>query len=99
MKFYNEIEITPMDLSNIRINLFEDLQLDKMNVGDIINIQTLEYGQEIVYQIKKVSNEDIIFKNFEIKKFVFNQALFNMEVEKHIINPKIDFLGEIIKID
>ena len=88
-----------MDLSNIRINLFEDLQLDKMNVGDIINIQTLEYGQEIVYQIKKVSNEDIIFKNFEIKKFVFNQALFNMEVEKHIINPKIDFLGEIIKID
>ena len=99
MRFYDEIKISPMDISYIRINLLKNLQLDKMNIGDVVNIKKLEYGQEVVYQIKKVNNKDFIFKNLEIKKFVFNQKLFDIEVEKQMRNPKIDFLGKITNIN
>ena len=99
MRFYDEIKISPMDISYIRINLLKNLQLDKMNIGDVVNIIKLEYGQEVVYQIKKVNNKDFIFKNLEIKKFVFNQKLFDIEVEKQMRNPKIDFLGKITNIN
>lgn len=93
MKFYNEIQLSPMDLSEIRIKLLSNYPLDKMNVGDIVNIQALEYGQEIVYQIKKLNIKGNLF-NLEIKKFVFNKALFDLEVKKQLLNPNIEVWQE-----
>ncbi len=83
--FWKEVEISPIDLSYIRIDLFKKYSLGKMNIGDTLNIQTQEGGEWIKYTITKKDNEGYIFKAFEIKKFVFNQALFNMEVEKGIV--------------
>jgi len=90
LSFYIEQEINPMDLSRIRIELFKKLSLDKMKTGEICRFYVNEYGQEVVYSIKKLDNENSFFKSYEIKKFLFNRALFDLEVKKQLMNPKIE---------
>ena len=90
MIFHREVEISPIDLSHIRINLLKNYPLAKMKLGDCVKIQTQEHGESVIYQITKIDCEDYIFKSFEIKKFVFNRALFDMEVQKQLRNPKIE---------
>lgn len=88
--FWNEVEISPIDLSYIRIDLFKKYSLEKMNVGDTLNIQTQERGEQIKYTITKRGDEGYILKAFEIKKFIFNRALFELAVQNEILKkPEI----------
>lgn len=89
MEIYNEVEISPLDLSHIRINLLKNYPLKKMEVGDYVNIQVQERGEEIIYKITKKDAKDYFFKSFEIKKYRFNRAAFDLKVKKHLLNSEI----------
>lgn len=88
--FWKEVETSPIDLSYIRLNVFKKYSLEKMNIGDTLNIQAQERGEWIKYTITKKDDEGFISKAFEIKKFIFNRALFELEVQNEMLkNPEI----------
>lgn len=89
MKFHTEVEITPLDLSKIRMGL-KNYPLEKMAIGDFCRIYSQENQKSIIYQIKRVKNQNSLIEDFEIKKFIFNKGLFDSKA------PKIFFKTEAI---
>lgn len=82
MKFHTEVEISPIDLSKIRLNL-KKYPLEKMEIGDFCRFQTQENYKSVIYQITRIEKQNS-FDDFEIKKFIFNRTLFDFEARKEI---------------